>query len=304
MTAPLFHLAPGSLDLAAVGVRLTLDGAEGHHAATVMRLGPGESIDLSDTGRIRVTGVVVAAAEGGLEIEVRTVQEHPAPHPELVLVQALAKDRRDLQAVETAVELGVDRIVPWQAERSVARWKPGREAKKHQEWVHTVRAAAKQSRRTGVPAVEALQSTAQLLDSLIEDAASTRADSTGADSIDTDRTDADRTDADSSGAAETAVLVLHEEAEASLCEASRQLGLIPEPRRGPRRVLLVVGPEGGISPEERQRLTEVGAVSAVLGPHVLRTSTAGPAALSALQLLLGRWDAAPGDHSTESTAVD
>ncbi|MDR8018649.1 16S rRNA (uracil(1498)-N(3))-methyltransferase [Nesterenkonia aerolata] len=289
MTAPLFHLAPGSLDLAAVGVRLTLDGAEGHHAATVMRLGPGESIDLSDTGRIRVAGVVVAAAEGGLEIEVRTVQEHPAPHPELVLVQALAKDRRDLQAVETAVELGVDRIVPWQAERSVARWKPGREAKKHQEWVHTVRAAAKQSRRTGVPAVEALQSTAQLLDSLIEDAASTRADSN---------------DADSTGAAETAVLVLHEEAEASLCEASRQLGLIPEPWRGPRRVLLVVGPEGGISPEERQRLTEAGAVSAVLGPHVLRTSTAGPAALSALQLLLGRWDAAPGDHSTEPTAVD
>lgn len=254
MTAPLFHLAPGSLDLAAVGVRLSLDGPEGHHAATVMRTGVGERIDLSDTGRIRVSGVVVGVVDGGLEIEVRAVDEHRPAHPELVLVQALAKDRRDLQAVEAAVELGVDRIVPWEAERSVARWKAGREAKKHAEWVHTVRAAAKQCRRTSVPAVEELHTTGRLCRDMLAAAAG---------------------------------LILHEDAAQPLAAALGTLGVADG--AGPQQLLILIGPEGGISEAEIDRLGAAGAVPALLGPHVLRSSTAGPAALTGIQLLLGRW---------------
>ncbi|WP_258935383.1 RsmE family RNA methyltransferase [Nesterenkonia pannonica] len=58
----------------------------------------------------------------------------------------------------------------------------------------------------------------------------------------------------------------------------------------PDELHLVVGPEGGISPEELGRLRDAGAHPCRLGPHVLRSSTAGPAALAAVQLLLGRWD--------------
>lgn len=54
-------------------------------------------------------------------------------------------------------------------------------------------------------------------------------------------------------------------------------------------VVLVVGPEGGISPEEIERLEAAGAVSARLGDTVLRTSTAGPAALAVLNARWGRW---------------
>jgi 16S rRNA (uracil1498-N3)-methyltransferase len=55
------------------------------------------------------------------------------------------------------------------------------------------------------------------------------------------------------------------------------------------RVTLVVGPEGGIAPRELDRLAESGAVLARLGAEVLRTSTAGPAALAVLNAGLGRW---------------
>jgi 16S rRNA (uracil1498-N3)-methyltransferase len=54
-------------------------------------------------------------------------------------------------------------------------------------------------------------------------------------------------------------------------------------------VILVVGPEGGIAPEELAALTDAGAVRARLGRSVLRTSTAGPAALALLNQAIGRW---------------
>jgi 16S rRNA (uracil1498-N3)-methyltransferase len=57
----------------------------------------------------------------------------------------------------------------------------------------------------------------------------------------------------------------------------------------PSSVLVVVGPEGGISPSELELLESAGAVPVRLGDAVLRTSTAGPAALAVLSVRLGRW---------------
>ncbi|WP_203138738.1 16S rRNA (uracil(1498)-N(3))-methyltransferase [Microbacterium sp. JZ31] len=54
-------------------------------------------------------------------------------------------------------------------------------------------------------------------------------------------------------------------------------------------ILLIVGPEGGIAPDEQQRLRDAGARLVRLGDTVLRTSTAGPAALALLNARLGRW---------------
>jgi 16S rRNA (uracil1498-N3)-methyltransferase len=58
---------------------------------------------------------------------------------------------------------------------------------------------------------------------------------------------------------------------------------------GAPELLVVVGPEGGISDAELAGLQEAGAVPARLGPHVLRTSTAGPVAVALLSERLGRW---------------
>jgi 16S rRNA (uracil1498-N3)-methyltransferase len=78
----------------------------------------------------------------------------------------------------------------------------------------------------------------------------------------------------------TAALVLHEGASAPLQAAEL-------PQRGD--VVLIVGPEGGLTEEELTVFRAAGAVPVRLGPQVLRTSTAGAVALGALGVLTGRW---------------
>jgi len=56
-----------------------------------------------------------------------------------------------------------------------------------------------------------------------------------------------------------------------------------------RDIVLVVGPEGGVADHELELLTAAGASTVRLGSEVLRTSTAGPAALAVLNVKLGRW---------------
>jgi 16S rRNA (uracil1498-N3)-methyltransferase len=77
-----------------------------------------------------------------------------------------------------------------------------------------------------------------------------------------------------------AAYVLHE-------EATERLSRVTLPEHGD--IAVVVGPEGGIAPEELAAFTRAGAIPVRLGDAVLRTSTAGIAALSVLSARLGRW---------------
>ena len=70
-------------------------------------------------------------------------------------------------------------------------------------------------------------------------------------------------------------------------DAASGLAAVDLPVSG--EVAVVVGPEGGIAPDELQAFADAGALAVRLGDGVLRTSTAGAAALSALSLRLGRW---------------
>lgn len=76
-------------------------------------------------------------------------------------------------------------------------------------------------------------------------------------------------------------VVLHE-------EATEPLGALVLPDDGD--ILLVVGPEGGVAPDELDQLTAAGAVAARLGPTVLRTSTAGTVAAGVVLARTARWD--------------
>ena len=141
--------------LPAIGATITLDGAEGRHAAVVRRIRPGEMIMIGDGAGAGVTRA------GGVGRQVRSGRRGaPSSCPArsgrsgIVAVQALAKGDRSELAVEMLTELGVDEIVPWQAARSVVRWSGERAEKSLQRWRSTVREAAKQSRRLRVPAVD------------------------------------------------------------------------------------------------------------------------------------------------------
>ncbi|MGY4542064.1 16S rRNA (uracil1498-N3)-methyltransferase [Arthrobacter sp. UYNi723] len=257
MSNPVFFSGAGSLDKLVPGARFVLQGPEARHAVTVKRLSPGEAVDIADGAGRRLTGTVVSASPAELTVECSALVVEDRPDIRLVLVQALAKGDRDELAVETATELGIDAVVPWQSERSIVRWKGERAAKAHAKWQSVVTAAAKQARRAWIPEVRAAVETPGLAAAV--------------------------------AAADLAV-ILHEDAVRPL-RSVLESWQGTQADAGPLEILLIVGPEGGISPREITRLCDAGAVTALLGHHVLRSSTAGPAAVVLASDVLGRWTA-------------
>jgi 16S rRNA (uracil1498-N3)-methyltransferase len=246
VTAPLFFVSADQLAGATAGSEIILDGSEGRHGATVKRIGVGELVLVSDGVGNRAEAVVESVGVGTLRLRLEAVTLERQPDSRFVLVQALAKGDRAEQAIESATELGVDVVVPWQAARSIVVWRGERAIRSLRKWESVVLAATKQSRRARVPTVSGLADHAAVL-ARIESAA--------------------------------LALVLHEDAQQSL------VGLAL-PEFGD--VVVIVGPEGGVSPDELSAFLAAGAVAVRLGQNVLRSSSAGPAALAALSAA-GRW---------------
>ncbi|WP_168581691.1 16S rRNA (uracil(1498)-N(3))-methyltransferase [Gephyromycinifex aptenodytis] len=236
MTAALYRCP---LHGAQVGSELVLDGAEGHHAATVKRTAPGEKILLADGSGQRALAEVLTVQPGVLQVRILELEAVPDDERSLILVQALAKGGRDEQAIEAATELGVDEVWAWQAERSIVRWRAERTARARAKWEAVVDSAAKQARRATIPRVDGPLNSAEV----------------GARIRTADL-----------------ALILHEDADQPLAGRELPVG----------QILVVVGPEGGISPAERALFEQAGAVAVRLGANVLRSGTAGPAALAVI----------------------
>jgi 16S rRNA (uracil1498-N3)-methyltransferase len=238
-----------------VGEIAVLDGQEGRHAATVRRIGVGERLVLAD-GRGRVADAeVTSVGKDRLELLVSDVQVLEQPKPLVTLVQALPKAERSELAVELATEAGIDAVIPWQSLRCVAKWEGPKLAKGVARWRSAAVSAAKQSRRAFVPEIAELHKTPAVI-ALVRDAVTRGA----------------------------VVAVLHE-------SATTPLAVLP--LASADEVFLVVGPEGGLDDSEISALSEAGATPVLLGPTVLRTSTAGAVALGAIGVLTDRWGPRP-----------
>jgi 16S rRNA (uracil1498-N3)-methyltransferase len=154
VTTPVF-LAPREQLLD--GDTVVLDGSEGRHAAVVRRVQVGEAVRVVDGEGFRIDGAVTEVRRDQVVVAVNARANEPAPQPRLVVVQALAKGDRGERAIEAMTEVGVDEIVPWAAQRSIAKW---RDNKPLEKWRTTAREAAKQSRRSWFPVVADLADTA------------------------------------------------------------------------------------------------------------------------------------------------
>lgn len=245
-TAPVFLVA----ELPA-GAQAVLDGEEARHAATVRRMRAGERLVLSDGAGDAADCVVTSVRAGrdaALHVDIERRWHEPAPRLRVTVAQALVKGDRGELAVELATEAGADAVLPWRAERSVARWDDGpRGAKALARWRNTAREAAKQARRVWVPPVHEPVDTPGL----------------------------------AAVAARSSLAVILEGT------ADERLTHIGVTSTG--EVLVVVGPEGGITDAEVETLRAAGAVPVRLGPTVLRTSTAAAVALAVLGARTDRW---------------
>jgi len=240
------HLVP-ALGGVVVGDVVTVEGDEAHHAVAVRRLRVGEQVVLTDGAGVAVQGSVGSTGKRVFTLSVESVAVVEPAAPEIVVVQAIPKGERGELAVEVLTEIGVARIVPWAAARSIAVWKGERATKSLAKWRATAREAAKQARRSWFPEVSEMASTADVV-ALVD----------GAD----------------------LTVVLHEAATAPFAD-------VAVPATG--RIVVVVGPEGGLTDDEVAAFVAAGAVSVRLGTEVLRTSTAGVAAVAAILSRTSRW---------------
>ena len=229
------------------GDQVVVEGDEAHHAVAVRRMRSGEALVLTDGRGHRAAGTVTEAAKRRLGVVVHELEAVPEPAPALTVVQALPKGDRGELAVEVLTEVGVARIVPWAASRSVAVWRGDRAARSLARWRVTAHEAAKQARRAWFPVVSEPATTDEVSALL--------------------------------AAADLAV-VLHEAAQTPLAS-------LPVPEAG--SVVVVVGPEGGLTDEEVSAFAIAGGHGVRLGAEVLRTSTAGIAAAAALLARTERW---------------
>lgn len=264
MTDPLFLFDPNSDDVplncdeAHAGWKLTLPQGVRRHALQSMRLNAGDTLQLSDGHGLRIHAAI-DDANAGL-VEILSVGKEPRPITRIGLIQALAKTGHDEQAIDMATQLGVDVVIPWKAQRSIAKWKQGRTERK---WHNVLVGATEQSRRSWLPEL--------------------------ADPADDDDVAAICKRACVHG---DIVIVLHQDATtawshvresiAALADASLQDGRT-------RTVYVIVGPEGGISDGEVRSFGASGAYSCILGSNILRASLAGPASIALLSEMLGRF---------------
>jgi 16S rRNA (uracil1498-N3)-methyltransferase len=125
-----------------------LSADDRHHLARVLRIRPGAALTLADGhGRWR-TGVL------GDDVEpTGAIQEEPASDPPLTIAFALVKGDKPELIVQKLTELGIDRIMPFRAERSVVRWDDAKAAKVVVRLRAVARSAAMQCHRPRLPQI-------------------------------------------------------------------------------------------------------------------------------------------------------
>lgn len=134
-----------------------LSADDRHHLERVRRLRPGDALSVGDgAGRYRA---VRFGPELAIDGAIASVP--PSPRP-ITIAFALTKGDKPELVVQKLVEIGVDRIVPFVAERTVLRWEPTKAARSLARWRAVARAAAAQAHRPHLAAVAELTTFAEV----------------------------------------------------------------------------------------------------------------------------------------------
>ncbi len=218
----------------------------------VLRLHPGEPITLFDGrgGSHAATLIEIGKRSATAQIGARDTAECELPF-RVTLAQGIAGGDKMDWLIEKAVELGVGAIQPLQTARAVVRLSGERAQKRHAHWQALVTAACEQCGRNRLPAVSPVANLEAWLAAIPADAGQRLLVSPRAESPLVTLAQTHRADWIASG------------------------------------VTLLIGPEGGLSPEEERAALAQGFTAVSLGPRILRTETAGLACLAALNALLG-----------------
>lgn len=222
----------------------------------VLRLRPGDTVTLFDgrggetPARIHDIGKRSASVTLGAHV----AREAEPPY-RITLIQGIAGGDKMDWLLEKAVELGIADCQPLLTERSVVRLQGERATRREAHWLALARAACEQCGRNRVPEIHPIRSWREW----------------------------SATQSSAPVAVPTLLLSPRGETRLSAWAQARQADIRT------CGVRLLIGPEGGLSPDEEQQAIDFGAIPLTLGPRVLRTETAGLAALAALHATFGEF---------------
>lgn len=224
--------------------RIVLSPEEAHHLLHVLRGRAGDAVELFDgAGRV-ARGEVAKAGRKLVEIRIREQRAVPRPAGRVALIQALPRAQKMDLIIQKATELGVDAIIPLQAEHGVARIRDADTGSRRDRWRRIAVNAAKQCGSAWLP---------ELPDAVTPAAFVERYPSWD-------------------------LLLL-----ASLQEGARPLRDAMRETEAGSRCGVLIGPEGDFTPDEIALFRRAGAVPVTLGPLILRAETAALFAMSVMQ---------------------
>lgn len=251
MTLHRFFVADDLGAEARQGVELRVSDTDLHHMARVLRLVPGDRIVVADPAGAAAEATIVSLTSEAAVADIDAPIARPS-RPRIVLAPGMARRERMEFTIQKATELGVDEIWPVVTERCVVRLDEARASRRTERWRRIAEEAAKQSQRADVPPVREPIALSGLA------------------------AEAGRFDV---------VLVPWEEASSGglgIGSALDAAGATAD-----TCVLLVIGPEGGLTESEVALLEAAGGVVVTLGETVLRTETAAVVALTLAAYELG-----------------
>lgn len=228
---------------------LHLEDPLSRHLAGSLRCKVGERFFVVDEHRVGYLVEVQEIARG--RILAKVLRENPRPADgtlNITLAQAVVKGKKWDWLLQKAAELGVSRIIPITTERTVVHPKSDRIEAQQGRWREILRAAAQQSGRWDIPEVDL----PCRLEALLRQG----------------------------GAFDLTLLPWEKESRTILKSVLKA-------HEDARKILILIGPEGGFSEQEVSLARKRGAVCVSLGPRTLRAETAGVVALALLQYELG-----------------
>ena len=220
------------------------------HMFSVMRLKEGDQVTLVFDDGIKRLARVLDPSQQSLEI-VEELTDNTELPVQVTIASGFPKGDKLEFITQKATELGASAIWAFPADWSVAKWDGKKQAKKSEKLEKIAQGAAEQSKRNLIPEVRLFDKQADFLATLA---------------------DFDR------------IIVAYEES-AKAGETAALVSALSGLAAG-AKVLFIFGPEGGLSPDEIAAFDQAGAVSAGLGPRILRAETAPLYALTAVSVLL------------------
>ena len=225
---------------------IEITGSDAHHLMHVMRAKAGQEVTVVDDAGCVARMEMTAFREDAVTL---TLKERLAADTEsplkLVLAQCLLKADKMDYVVQKAVELGVTEIIPVKSHNCVVRYDAKKAAARQQRWQKIAEEAAKQCGRTALTSVTPIKDLSDLLK-------------------------------DNSRAEDTEIIFCYENEDENTVKSCLRAA------QG-KRLILLVGPEGGFTLDEAQEVQESGGRAVTLGPRILRAETAAVAAVTVAQ---------------------